>query len=39
MNVIEDLILAFQDLVAQVPELVQPFVVMLAGMTVTFALG
>ncbi|MGM1030455.1 MAG: small multidrug efflux protein [Actinomycetota bacterium] len=32
MNVIEDLILAFQDLVAQVPEFAQPFVVMLAGM-------
>lgn len=32
MHAIEELILAFQSLVAQVPELVQPFVVMLAGM-------
>lgn len=31
MNPIEDLVLRFQELVAQVPELVQPFVVMLAG--------
>lgn len=32
MNPIEELVLGFQDLVAQVPEFVQPFVVMLAGM-------
>lgn len=32
MNPIEELVLAFQALVAQVPEPVQPFVVMLAGM-------
>lgn len=31
MNPIEQLIRGFQDLVAHVPELVQPFVVMLAG--------
>lgn len=31
MNPIEQLIRGFQDLVAQVPELVQPLVVMLAG--------
>lgn len=32
MNAIEELILAFQHLVAQVPELVQPLVLVLAGM-------
>ncbi|WP_413318085.1 small multidrug efflux protein [Agrococcus sp. 1P02AA] len=32
MNPIEDLIIGFQELVAQVPELLQPFIVMLAGM-------
>jgi hypothetical protein len=31
MNPVQDLISNFQDLVAQVPELVQPFIVMLAG--------
>lgn len=31
MNPIEQLVLGFQDLVAQVPELVQPFIVVLAG--------
>lgn len=31
MNIIEELILNFQSLVAQVPELVQPFIVLLAG--------
>ena len=31
MNPIEELILNFQNLVAQVPELVQPFIVLLAG--------
>lgn len=31
MNPIEDLVRSFQELVAQVPELVQPFVVALAG--------
>ncbi|WP_072314525.1 small multidrug efflux protein [Agrococcus sp. Marseille-P2731] len=32
MNPIQDLIAGFQELVAQVPELLQPFIVMLAGM-------
>lgn len=31
MNPIENLVQSFQDLVAQVPELLQPFIVMLAG--------
>ena len=31
MNPVQDLISNFQDLVAQVPELIQPFIVMLAG--------
>ena len=31
MNPLHDLISNFQDLVAQVPELIQPFIVMLAG--------
>lgn len=31
MNPIEELVRSFQELVAQVPELIQPFVVMLAG--------
>ena len=31
MNPLQDLISSFQDLVAQVPELIQPFIVMLAG--------
>lgn len=31
MNPIEQLVRGFQDLVAQVPEIVQPFIVMLAG--------
>lgn len=31
MNPIESLVQGFQDLVAQVPELLQPFIVMLAG--------
>ncbi|MGY3127283.1 hypothetical protein ACVWW9_000782 [Agrococcus sp. UYP33] len=32
MNPIEDLVIGFQELVAAVPELLQPFIVMLAGM-------
>ncbi|MCR2762463.1 small multidrug efflux protein [Microbacterium sp. zg.B48] len=31
MNPIQDLIIRFQELVAQVPEFIQPFIVMLAG--------
>lgn len=31
MNPLQDLINSFQDLVAQVPEFIQPFIVMLAG--------
>lgn len=38
MNPIQELIRNFQDLVAQVPEIVQPFIVMLAG-TVPFIEG
>jgi len=32
MNPIQELIINFQNLVAQVPEMIQPFIVMLAGM-------
>jgi hypothetical protein len=38
MNPLQELITNFQDLVAQVPEIIQPFIVMLAG-TVPFIEG